>query len=213
MGFNCFWVSGACIAEPGAYTCKGCRQYPYGQGEVAPPGGPADLGQQILGIHMGMAELLLKKEIARPEEVDEAIARNIERLANQDRMMRDTIIGVDHVLEGMVRVPEPGKLHVYVALDEEGSANRDAVTADVAKVVRGMVPPGLDIEVIVAEPRGEEEPARPAAKTGGSSKQKAASKASTARGAESAGPSRGTGKTKPGSGKAGGSKGARTRKT
>jgi len=113
MRYNCFWVAGECIGEPGTYRCTGCQQYPYGEGEVPPPSVPSDLSHQVMGVHIGLSELLTKKGIARPEEIDEAIARGIERLAQQDHMMRQAVLAVDHVNDTMIRITEPGALDVY----------------------------------------------------------------------------------------------------
>jgi len=154
--YNCFWVQGDCIGDKETYSCKGCRQYPYGEGDVEPPRVPSDIGHQIMGMHVGVAELLAKKGIARPEEVDEAIARNIERLAGQDRMMREAVQGVEHVQDSMIRLTEPGKLEVFVALDEEGEADRDSVCDKVAESLQGLIPKEVEVCVHVAEPRREE---------------------------------------------------------
>lgn len=158
MAYTCFWVQSDCV-KPEAYSCRGCGQYPYGDSEVAAPSVPADFGQQLLGVHIGLAELLAKKLIAKPEELDEAIARNIERMASQDNMLREAVRGVDHVLDAMIRASEPGRLDLYIALDDEGEADKDAVAKKAAEAVESMVPSGIEIRVMVAPPKPPDEAA------------------------------------------------------
>lgn len=160
MAFSCFWVRGDCV-KPDMLTCSGCEQYPYGESGVAPPGVPADFAQQMMGMHVGLAELFAKKGIAKPEELDEAIARNIERLVSQDKMLRDAVCAVDHVVDAMVHVGEPGKLDVYIALDEEGERDRDTAGNSAAQALEPMVPPGTEIRVMVAKAKTDEQPAPP----------------------------------------------------
>ncbi len=156
--YNCFWVASECTGEPGTYSCKGCKHFPYGEGEVPPPGVPSDLGHQIMGVHVGLAELFAKKGIARPEEVDEAIARNIERLAHHDHILRQTVLDVGHVSDAMIRITEPGAIDVYVALDEEGEADEDAACSAVTEALKEKIPDEVEIRVKVARP-AEEKPA------------------------------------------------------
>ena len=172
MAYICFWVQSDCI-KPEAFSCGGCAQYPYGDGSVAPPAVSADFGQQIMGVHIGLAELLAKKGIAKPEELDEAIARNIERLANQDKMLRDAVCGVDGVLDAMIRLEEPGKLDLYLALDEAGETDQNETAKKAAGALDDMVPPGTEIRVMIA-PNGPAEPATSGGKEASGPKKRAA---------------------------------------
>jgi len=150
MAYACFWVQGECV-RPNEFSCKGCAQFPYGEAEVKPPGVPADIGQQLIGMHIGLAELLAKKGIAKPEELDEAIARNIEGLVNQDMVLRNAACEVDHVLDAMPRLSEPGLLELYVAVDEEGLRDQASISEKVVESLRQMVPREIEIRVMVAE--------------------------------------------------------------
>lgn len=150
MAYACFWVQQECV-RPNEFSCKGCAQFPYGESDVAPPGVPADIGQQLIGMHIGLAELLAKKGIAKPEELDEAIARNIEGLVNQDMVLRNAACEVDHVLDAMPRLSEPGLLEVYVAVDEQGLKDQASISEKVVESLHQMVPQEIEIRVLVAE--------------------------------------------------------------